>query len=428
MNNINFKISYGRVVSWMLLINFLVIPGNFPGFNVVGINYIKEMGLLGLSAILLFWSFPNLLAPKNRSAIIALLIILTVYFTVTLIWSESLYNSMRYINKVWLTSALVLVFLSSTDREMKTFLVLFPRLLIFFIGLSIFSEIFLRNWIFPEAIRDPRFAGFSGIHSTKYLFSISTIFFLVFGFFYNKKLYKICFILSIFLAILSLQRALIMALVVAVICIYFVHLLRQKKIKTLFFTTTISVVLVTLSFFLIFEFEPIRSRMFYTERHAVMAKQLILKGDILETYSMVQKTGRERFWLAAGSNSQPVFGSGFGTAGYMVQRTIGEYWEMHNDYLKLYVETGYIGVGLYLLFVVIFIFVASRKAIKTSNKLSMCLYYVSIGVFLVTPLNGIFDNALDHIAKNILFGTVFFIIGLRFDKTLMNDNIRYGST
>ncbi|MEX0856911.1 MAG: O-antigen ligase family protein [Balneolaceae bacterium] len=405
----SFKLTEKSLIFSLLLLNFFIIPGHLPGISVVSIEYIKQLVLITSAILILIWVSPEMAKKKYLNIVLYLFIGLVTYFTISLFWSVSLFNSFRYINKVWLTLALILMFLSISQENKRQFVFLFGKFLWAYILLSFFSEFFLRDLIHPNLMNDSRFAGFSGIHSTKYIFSIGTIYFLMFGFFYKKKSDILGFILCLLIALLSLQRALIGALFLSVIIIYALHLIKIKKVKILLQTIVFAVTTTILSFFLVFEFPPLKERMFYSDNHALVAKKLILSGDIIEVYSLVQKSGREDFWSAAQLNENPLIGNGFGTAGYFVEMKIGEYWEMHNDYLKLYVETGYIGVIFYLCFIVGYFIFVSFRIFNCKSLFSLCLYYMALGVFLITPLNGLFDNGLDHIAKNICFSLLIFI-------------------
>ncbi|WP_425390056.1 O-antigen ligase family protein [Ekhidna sp.] len=401
-------VEHYKVVIFLLFLSFFTIPGEIPGIG-ISLEYSKQLFIIGVGALIVIWKHPKMTRSISFYLVISCFILMVLYFSLTLLWSVSLINSLRYINKVWLSLTLTLIFLSQNGEDISRTVSSLNFIIIAYALLSVFGELFLVEYLHPRFQTDPRFVGFGGIHSTKYLMSVGSIYFLVFFLFFRKKLLLFSFLLCFTIALLSLQRALIAGLITSIGLIFLIYLIRERKFRILIASLILGCFLIFLAFFLVFRFDPIKNRMFYTDKHAQVAETLLFSGKIFQIYDLIQKKGRENFWLAAENNQSPYKGNGFGTSGFMVEKAIGEYWEMHNDYLKLYVETGYIGVTLYAVFISVFILGASRGAIKSKNRLATCLFFISVGVFVITPLNGIFDNALDHIAKNICYSLLFFI-------------------
>jgi len=410
------KISISSVIVFLFLINYIIMPHDFRIGDTVSFEYLKQWGIIFVCLFILLNRKIKLSQGKSERWLLIIFTFLVVYLTASLMWSISVATSMRYINKVWLTLAMALVALTCDPSDLKPFIKYFGIMIIFFVGLSFVSDLLLRDFVHAAMKYDVRFIGFSGIHSTKYLMTIGTIYFLILGLVRKKRSLYIWSFVCFIVALLSLQRALIAGLFVSIGVLFVVYLLRERRFKILIGSFFFFISLIFLAYFLVFRYEPIRSRMFYSDKHATLAEEIVFSPRIFEVYSLIQKSGRERFWSAAENNPSPVRGNGFGTAGYIIEREIGQYWEMHNDYLKLYVETGYIGVVFYILFILLYIIVVSRKIIRSRNLQSLGFYYISLGIFMITPINGIFDNALDHIAKNICYSLIFFILAFKIEN------------
>jgi len=97
--------------------------------------------------------------------------------------------------------------------------------------------------------------------------------------------------------------------------------------------------------------------------------------------------------------SQPVLGYGYGTFPLIwaekrpPERQNDDSAEAHNDYLRLAVETGIVGITFYVLFLTQIVAAAIRKLVKEKYKLSDLVFFSSLVVFAIVSVS---DNMLHH--------------------------------
>lgn len=396
-----------------LSVNFVTVPGRF--LAAASNEYLKQAVLLFVALCVL------LLTRRWRSRVgvaswpLVAFALLVFYCSLTLLWSESLADSLRYINKLWLAAALTALVLTVRTADYPRVLSVLESVMAAFLVLTIASELVLRDFLYPGRIGDARLVGFSDVHSTKYLASIAGIVFLVRALMTRRLRWIGLAAGSLIIMTLSLQRAIIGAAIGAITFVVMLLLIWKRRVGVAVAGLVMIAVTVAGGTYLLFDYAPLRSRMFPTEAHATVAQQLLLSGRALEAYGLVQMHGREEFWAVAGSAERGIGGLGFGVVGSQIERAIGEYWQMHNDYLKLLVETGPTGVALYGVLIAALVSAVTRGVWRARTPFGAMLFMMAGGCFLIAPLNGMFDNALDHVQKNVFFGLGFLIMAARWE-------------
>lgn len=411
------RIRIVTAVGLLLAVNFYTLPGSGLALGLSSNEYLKQVMLLVAGGLLLAW-WPRLRLRGIPTTLVLLsFLAFGVYASMTLAWSESIVESLRFINKLWL--ALVLAFLVNAvpPTERRPLRRVVEVTMVSYMLLTIVSEILLRDVLLPERIGDPRLAGFGDIHGTKYLMSILAVYGFAVAIASGRKLWLFVSVISCTLVVLSLQRAIIGATFLALVGISTLEAVRRRSVWSVAAAGVLIPLLTIGVTAAVFRYPPLRDRMFATERESVLAERLLLSGRVPEVVGLVQLRGRDQFWSVARDLNPPFAGLGYGVAAMKIEEYTGERWEVHNDFLKLRVEVGPIGVAAYVWLLVVALTATAYRAVTTEKSVVAALYLASFGTYLIAPANGLFDNALDHVQKNLLYGTVFLLIaeGLRRD-------------
>jgi len=125
-------------------------------------------------------------------------------------------------------------------------------------------------------------------------------------------------------------------------------------------------------------------------------QQRIWEMFTLDPYGSI--VWRLRLWqqMIPMSLWQPWFGYGIGTFNSLVEYYRGFQWgslEAHNDYLKIFVENGIVGLVSYISLIIGLIFYLFRifkKSIEQEKTLSLSILIISVSLFIIS----FFDNIL----------------------------------
>jgi O-antigen ligase len=402
------------IVALMLAINFVAPPGEL--FGRVSLEYLKQTVLLGagLGFLVVFPRFRRV--GGDIGLVLGGFGLLVGFASLSLFWSYAPISSLRYVNKLWLTMILVLAVLTVRPTERHRVVRYLEWMMVAYVVLSLVSEAVLRDVLHPSRIGDPRFAGFSDIHPTKYVMSVICLFLAARGIQEGGARRWLVATVAGVAVILSLQRALIVATAGGLAIMLLVSLARSRRIVVAALGVVGGMLVVAGTILLVFRFQPLRERTFPSEVHATVAEELLTSGRVREAYALVQTHGRETLWRAALELERPIGGWGFGTAGVRIEQATGEYCELHNDYLKLLMETGVVGMILYGMFILMFLGVGIRRCVRARTPGGAAMFLAAVGCFAVAPLNGIVDNALDHVTRNVAMAMIFLIFGEGMDR------------
>lgn len=415
---LGYSISIGGLFAVLLLANFISIPGKGLGFGVVSNEYVKQWVLLWLTIILIGFRTKSVVSLRVLGAGVPVLFLFVGLASLSLLWSASATDSLRYVNKLWLAVALITASTRVPPTQYPRVLKVFMFGVLGFLTLTVVGEIWLRDWLFPIRMGDPRLVGFSDIHSTKFLCAISAILFGSLWLETRRYWIGIVAILSLVLVLLSLQRAVIGATAIALTSVAVMHVGRERRVALIASVIPFGLLFSGLMFLVVFRFEPVRDRMFPNEASAGVAEDLVLSGDIVGASQRVHLRGRERLWQAADEIEPGFLGRGYGAAPRLLEERLGEYWEIHNDLLKLRIELGIPGVVIYAAWVLLLLGRGISLGIGLGGGQPGALVRAGVGVLVLLPLVGLFDNALDHAQKMLVFGIVLLVWGMHWPDAL----------
>ena len=137
-----------------------------------------------------------------------------------------------------------------------------------------------------------------------------------------------------------------------------------------------------------------------------------LMTDPIRLYQTVNWQGRELFWgvLVASWMASPLFGLGLGSSSGILKGlfTQAEGQVAHNEYIRLGTDTGFAGIGLFLVAAGVWIRTALRSAM-TGTKESLEYALPAFAVMLAWGVISITDNAFDYYAPFTQFAG--FLVG-----------------
>ncbi len=161
----------------------------------------------------------------------------------------------------------------------------------------------------------------------------------------------------IYAAILvSLSRT---ALVIASVMLIFT-VVRGKRGTRAVKSFVLIVISMTAGYLLVTNYSPLRARFFDAGDSA-----LNFGGISINT------SGRSSLWetIIASANKAPLFGHGPGSASEIISSAYGYISHPHSDYLRLYHDYGYVGLGLFCVGYLALMIHALRNAIRTDEPI-----------------------------------------------------------
>ncbi|HOT98103.1 MAG TPA: O-antigen ligase family protein [bacterium] len=212
--------------------------------------------------------------------------------------------------------------------------------------------------------------------------------------------------------ILSLSR-------ITWVLLLFIFLIYSKK-KVLFLLTVIaSVFIIALTFKLFNHSEILASRI------GIDLIQLIQHGEVEaigEGYGTA--SGRTAMWLFTINTvltKNPFFGLGLGGTEKYYLTTLNEFTLTHNEYVRIFSETGLIGLFLFLFFFYSFLsfFRATTKDLKTYPDILIVYKYV-VACLCMLVLTFLTDNTLNNYFV-IVLPFLSFAVFLKYYKDLQNE-------
>lgn len=199
--------------------------------------------------------------------------------------------------------------------------------------------------------------------------------------FQNKKEYFLVFLLSFIICIFTITRIGIAAMLIGTLVLTL--LARKKFFAVLILSGSIIVIL----------FTPVRNRLFYFPVENINE---IFSWDILRR---INTQGRENIWrfVLPLFYNKPIFGAGLGsTTKYLLENFDGP-GVVHNEYLRILVETGIIGFSLFMLSYLI-VFRRCISIFKISKKERFLSALAIAGLVFYFIIN-ITDNGIDYYAN-----------------------------
>ncbi len=375
------------------LAKFLIL---FSWFSIPSSIY-RVGGLISLNWIyftsLIFILFLSVIFTKKIviNQITKYYLLFVLFLILSIIWSYSPLNSLRYLNK-FLLSALLMIFFSRNLPEIKELHQRIFIAIILFLIVNWIAEITIKNylWEFPAG---QYFEGFGGRHQIKYYVAFSIIFSLTSYLMLKQKKFLITFALLCITLILILQRGVILALVIGLI--FVIKKIYKGGIKfRIRFAAILLLIIISVIYFLFYTEKGI-SYMFYSYEQRDKFLYEVFRNPIY-AIRYIDFKGRLEYWDALFSSAKIVWGVGFGSSGRIIEEYFGFYNEPHNDWLQIYVELGLVSLFLYILFWLNFLKVVKKVLSLKINVYEKTIAYTALGYGVYIIVNGFLDHVIDY--------------------------------
>ena len=279
------------------------------------------------------------------------------------------------------------------------------------VGGIIFSSIGIFNVLIGIGLVDYQgVIQYSGgiIHQnilSHYLLVLS-LFTLISFLYFKKKVYLLLTGLFLIQLFFTFSRVTIAA---AAIGFSVVFLLRLPKVKSMI----VSAVILGFLIFLIFGPSPIHTRMFFDPEEMSLRAFLSNPSEIL---SRIDMKGRDKIWKYSIENvflPSPLKGGGVGSTNYIIEKEFEIVGVMHNEYLRILVETGvivfFIFLFAYLKFLKDMIAIFRKSPKKSQTSMFALLGFVSVVCYFTVALT---SNVFDSYSQFSMY--VFCFLGLAY--------------
>jgi len=414
-----FGIKY--LLYYYLIFGALTFPGVFERIGIVSLNWIRTSFLAITYILYSIIFFKNIrLVIKTWEGKIFLIAIFPwiIYAGLTIIWSISPIDSMRYYPKFIMAAFLALSLLldrNITSEQAIRMLVL--GALIFFIISTVASPFKDILWLSSE----PYFEGFSGRHPSKFYIVFISIFALSMWMTnWKKSLSLLLLSYSFILLVLIVQRGAFLAFLAGGLVIYFLsmHRISMRSIIKSVAILGISI----LGLYILFYSQRFQEYTFYPGYESKQFFDYIAMGDIGSALKIIDFKGRMELWTFAEELGVTLFGKGFGTTAVYLKELIGHILELHNDILQYLIELGYFGFTLYMI-MWIFLFKLGYKHKNSSDKILKLLALSLAGYTAALFIWSFVDHVSNysHMSNAYLFIlaalTVKRILEIRFVKS-----------
>ncbi len=386
-----------KLFLFFILFSWFTIPPLYKIGDTVNLNWIYVTFLVSL-LFLIFLSTINRKIISYPKYSVRLILFLS-YLIISIFWSYSPVDSLRYINKLLLLIFLILTF-SNLGIDDEIILQKITTAILFFLIVNWFSEITIKDflWKYPAG---EYFEGFSGRHAIKYYVAFSILFSSVCFLILKQRKYIFMLIILILTLIFIFQRGVMLATILGLITILYKLFKGKFRLKVAFIT--ISLIILLLFFYLLFFTETGIQYTFYSleQRNKFLTE---LSNNPIYAYQYINFKGRLEYWDLLILKSNQPFGLGFGSSGRIIEENFGAYNELHNDWLQFYVELGIIGVILYALFWISLIsYLLKLLRIKLSNHQKIFVL-TTLGYSVFVIVSGIFDHVIDYYSTAVCLG------------------------
>lgn len=160
-------------------------------------------------------------------------------------------------------------------------------------------------------------------------------------------------------------------------------------------------------------FVPEVNQKFFGDKAGTISAESIVQEDAM-SLDNIQTNGREFMWHCVMSkcyDGHEIIGSGLGSSiqylKYIRDNIIKVPLLLHNDYVQIMCDTGLVGLGLLILFFLIFIFTVGYNVWYTDS------FYVKItGIIAIASMGGVafsmgFDNVVSHSMTSLIMPFIF---------------------
>lgn len=388
---------------FLLLFSWLTIPPIFRVGGAVNLNwlYITLLDII-LFLIFLIKLFNETIIVKNY---LKILLLFYLYLIFSIFWSYSPVDSLRYLNKILLILLIPLCF-SNNNLEDKIIHEKIFTALIFFLIVNWISEFTIKRliWSYPAG---EFFEGLSGRHAIKYYVVFGAIFSILSYYYLKNKIYLIVFCIVLITLFFIFQRGAFLGLIVGLLASFY-HILKGKiKYRLAFLSFSILLVFVLMYVLLFTDKGVLYTFYSYDYRDKFL---LALSKDPLYAVSYIDFKGRLEYWDVLLSKANFIYGLGFGSSGRIIEENFGFYNEVHNDWLQILIETGIIGLFLYLLFWNRFISYLLVLIKKNLNEYQKIFIFSALAYSNFIIVNGLIDHVIDYQSAAITMGILISIV------------------
>jgi len=335
------------------------------------------------------------------------LFILFSFFALSGLWAYDKFYFLRDISKYSIIIFSVLFFSDLKNNEIKEIITFIFKVINYVAIINLFIIVLLiikrgTNEFFlnPEEIRFGDSLVFFGVYLMHVIWH-----------FLNKSRNRFIFLAIDFLIVyLSFTRTYVIGFLVAFLLFYSI-----KKNNIKYFAIGI-LILFLLVFLLLNTDNPIKRRFFFHPEQITFLN--VLKQPLVLIEKEVIFSGRLNAWkfLVSTSHSKftPLFGSGIGSSRpLLIEYKNYETMRVpHGDYAKYLAETGYIGLALYILFLLYYMIYSLRKSFKLKSMLYVSRLY--FGIFCVFIYFAICSFSYEQFSK-VGFTVMVFLL-LQFAK------------
>lgn len=404
------SVNFRALVYYYMLFGALTDPGWGRMWGVT-INWLRNTVLLGIYLVYLIFllnKIKKFKRDKNFKFFLYGIVPFIVYISLTSVWSISPYDSLRYIPKYILSVLLGFVVMLDDKIDIKL------SLKLLFYGTFIFMLVSILFEFLNIGRVGEYFEGFSGRHQSKYYTVFITTFLLsglITKYFKGKTLFGVLgIILSLVILILILQRGAFLAVIFSLIFISVYLTSTRPSVKSI-----IASLFLTLSFivilYILFKRPEFREYTFVSQKYGIEDLfSLLAKGDIQSAINIIAFKGRLEMWEESMKVFRNrLFGQGLATTAVEMEEVVGQYLELHNDFLQYLIEGGYIGFILYL-YMWFNLFKISWTNRKTSDR-TLKFLSLTIGAYTAGLFSwSFFDHVLNYAHMNFAF--LLILVGL----------------
>lgn len=387
-----FFIKPSLLLYYYLLLGAVDLPRALNEMEPASITWIRTTALGVVFAIYVFLLVMkrDVKITKSDRLLIGAILPWTIYLGLSILWSASPYDAMRYYPKFAMALLLAMALRFERQISSEKAVRLLEIGMVLFLLLSTLAVPF-KNTLWPG--QSWYFEGFSGRHQSKF-YLVCIALYAISVWIVGKRRKWALFVggYSLLLLAFILQRGAFLALIVGGATCYLLSMYRIS-FRTQILTSLVFIILILGIY--TYALTPRFSRYsFYPGYDFSDFVFYMSSGDLKSALRIVDFKGRLEQWSALLNVPKTFFGVGFGTLPYLLGMYFGKYNEAHNDFLQYWIETGYLGFLLYL-GMWFFIFKLGQKRSKERDPLlrvlGMSTASYAVGLFAWSFVDHVFD-------------------------------------
>lgn len=388
---------------------------------------------IGLAILFLFaligkkcWKVPN-------TPVFYIYLVFILLCGCSILWATNTAEAVFAFSTQLLTPLIVIVFYSflSTNQQLtqKALWISAAIILAIYLFFTIVQLDLIESFSFDQLYRVSGISGHKNLLAIM-LFILSGFLLTSFSVFENKLLKwltVVVFVANVVLVVLLKSRAVMLSMIAAVVCFVVPPRNDAKRVRKrrLRFAVVASIMIV-------YAFLTIGLRWFADRSVPHTSEKSEIEHNVLSTSSLAERCllWDKTYRIA---DKHPVAGCGIGNWQIDFPETglkglyRADVWNInftkpHNEYLGLLAETGYLGLFLYVAFLVSLVVLSFFALCKTQGRRDFLYGAIVLSLFVGSSLNALFDfpnSRIEHIIWNgILMAYLFQLIANGKQKTL----------